>query len=73
MRALISFTLQTKFGTNMRRTHLFSDLLLLHGYILWNIWANSCSQAVKRDLLVAYPLIDICGNMDSMSYSAVSS
>ena len=32
----------------MRRKHLVKN------------WASSCVQAAERDLLVAYPLIEIC-------------
>ena len=45
MRAVVSFTLQRK----LHRTHLFLAIMA-------NIRAISCSQAVKWDLLVAYPL-----------------
>ena len=45
MKALVSFKLQSELPTNMRRTHQT---------VLVNIWAISCVQAVKQDLLVVY-------------------
>ena len=34
--------------------------------VLVNIWAMSCAEVVWRDLLVAYPVIEICAYMETI-------
>ena len=52
MSAPVSFKLQSNYMIHLCAEHTSCAILA-------NIRAISCSQAAKRDLLVAYPVIDI--------------